>query len=126
MSAIVSTVTGFVNSAVNKSTQLANRAVYWGKVGAEIGKFVYKAEGMAPPSQVEFQKVYSNFLNFVKGSDHAAVIVKDFRSLGANNNEAAFKLGALGLQCYGFFALGEIIGRRKVVGYPSFSHAEHH
>ena len=91
MSAIVSTVTGFVNSAVNKSTQLANRAVYWGKVGAEIGKFVYKAEGMAPPSQVEFQKVYSNFLNFVKGSDHAAVIVKDFRSLGANNKEAAEK-----------------------------------
>lgn len=126
MSAIISKVTGLLNSVVNKSTELTNCAVYWGKVGAEVGKIVYKAEGLAPPSQAEFQKVYGSFTKFLKGSDHVAVVAKNFQSLGANNKEAAFKLGALGLQCYGFFALGEIIGRRQIVGYPTFGHAEHH
>lgn len=125
MSAIVTKATGLVNSVVTKSGELANCAVYWGKVGAEMGKIVYKAEGLAPPSQAEFQKVYGSFVKFLKGSDHGAVISKNFKALGANNKEAAYKLGALGLQCYGFFALGEMIGRRHIVGYPSV-HGEHH
>ena len=51
-----------ITSIVTKTTGLANCAVYWAKVGAELSKAVYKGEGLKPPSSKEFELVYKNAL----------------------------------------------------------------
>lgn len=100
--------------------------VYWTKVGAELTKFVAKAEGLAPPSQAEFQSVYQHVSNFIKGKNQATILASRFKSLGTDNTERALKLGTYVVQCVGCFSLGEVIGRRHIVGYPSFGHDKHH
>lgn len=39
-------MSSIITSIVTKTTGLANCAVYWAKVGAELSKAVYKAEGL--------------------------------------------------------------------------------
>lgn len=118
MSAIVSKATGLVNTAVAKSTQLANCAVYWAKVGAELGKTVYKAEGMAPPSQAEFKLVYNACLKFVQSPKEQKALLEKIAALKPSK-ELAVKSAVYGVQGLAFFSVGEIIGRRHVFGYPS-------
>ncbi|SGZ46777.1 CIC11C00000005653 [Sungouiella intermedia] len=125
MSAIINKATGFVNSAVAKSTQLANCAVYWGKVGAEVVKVVYKAEGLAPPSQAQFQKTYQSWFNVLKTPTEQKALLKKLSSVEANKATAA-KVAIYGVQALAFFSVGEVIGRRSLFGYPSVGHAEHH
>lgn len=123
MSAIINKATSAVNSLVTKSTQLANCAVYWTKVSAEVGKVVYKNEGLAPPSTQQFQQVYQNALKFIKSPQQQ----KEFAQKAAQfkpNKECAVKAAVYGTQLLAFFSVGEIIGRRHVFGYPSVGH--HH
>ncbi|EGV66112.1 ATP synthase subunit G atp20 [Yamadazyma tenuis] len=118
MSAIVSKATGIVNNAVAKSTYLANQAVYWGKVGAEVGKIVYQKEALAPPSTAQFQQVYNNALKFVQ----TPALQKEFFQKAANfkpTRECAVKAAVYGTQLLAFFSVGEVIGRRSLFGYPS-------
>lgn len=125
MSAIISKATGFVNNIASKSTKLANTVTYWSKVGAELGKTVYKQEGLAPPNVQQFQQVYQNAVKFVKSSSQQQAFlekVSQFQPNRANGIKAA----VYGTHLLAFFSIGEIIGRRKIVGYPSFGHAEHH
>ena len=118
MSAIVTKATNTVNSLVAKSTQLANCAVYWGKVTAEVGKVIYKKEGLAPPSQKDFQTLYNSAVKFVKSGEQQKKFLEEaaaFKPTKANTVKAAI----YGTQLLAFFSIGEIIGRRKVFGYPS-------
>lgn len=118
MSAIINRATSIVNGVVTKSTEAANVAVYWGKVGAELGKVIYKSEGLAPPSTQQFQQVYQNALKFVKSPEQQKeLLVKaaQFKPTRENGVKAA----VYGTQLLAFFSIGEIIGRRKVFGYPS-------
>lgn len=123
MSAIINKATGFVNCAITKSTQLANCAVYWGKVGAELGKQVYKAEGLAPPTQQQFQQVYQSALKFIKSPEQQKKFLEQAAAFKPSTRCAA-KVSIYGIQLAAFFSVGEIIGRRQIVGYPSFG--EHH
>lgn len=125
MSAIINKATGFVNSAVAKSTQLANAAVYWGKVTAEIGKVVYKSEGLAPPSQAQFKQVYESWFKTLKTPAEQKKLLEGATKLQLNKETVA-KGAFYGLQCLAFFSVGEIVGRRSLFGYPSVGHAEHH
>ncbi|ODV78005.1 uncharacterized protein CANTADRAFT_7473 [Suhomyces tanzawaensis NRRL Y-17324] len=118
MSAIISKATNVVNGLVTKSTQVANSALYWTKVGAEVGKVVYKKEGLAPPSGQQFQQLYQNALKFVQSPAQQ----KEFLSKAAQiqpNKETAVKAAVYGTQLLAFFSIGEIIGRRSIFGYPS-------
>ncbi|EGW32498.1 protein associated with mitochondrial ATP synthase [Spathaspora passalidarum NRRL Y-27907] len=125
MSAIVSKVTGFVNCAIQKSTQLTNCAVYWGKVGGELAKAVYKKEGLAPPSVQEFQNFYANIFKTIKSSSQREAIANKVFNFQPGP-QCAVKAGVYGIQLLAFFSVGEIIGRRQLVGYPHFGEEEHH
>lgn len=118
MSAIITKATSAVNGLVNKSTQLANCATYWGKVSAEVGKIVYKSEGLAPPTQQNFQQVYQNALKFIKSPQQQKEFVTK-ASQFKPTKECAVKAAVYGTQLLGFFSLGEIIGRRRIFGYPA-------
>ncbi|GEQ66716.1 hypothetical protein JCM33374_g379 [Metschnikowia sp. JCM 33374] len=125
MSAIINKATGLLNTTVAKSVQLANCAVYWGKVGAEIGKTVYKAEGLAPPSSAQFKQAYEASLKFLKSPAEQKAFQKKVAALPLD--KATFtKAAVYGIHGLAFFSIGEIIGRRNFFGYPSLGHAEHH
>lgn len=125
MSAIINKATGLVNTAVAKSTQLANCAVYWGKVGAEVAKVVYKSEGLAPPSQTQFQQVYQSWFKVLKTPSEQKALLGKLQSVELNKATAA-KVAIYGIHSLAFFSVGEIIGRRSIFGYPAVGHAEHH
>lgn len=125
MSAIITKATGLVNSAVAKSTEVANCAVYWGKVTAEIGKTVVKQEGLAPPSQAQFKLVYESWAKAVTSPAQQKAILEKVSKIQPTK-ESATKYGVYGLHLLAFFSVGEIIGRRSIFGYPSVGHAEHH
>lgn len=124
MSAIVTKVTNVTNSLVAKSTQLANAAVYWGKVTAEVGKIVYKAEGLAPPSQKQFQQVYQTAWKSITSPQQQKELLAKVTQFQPTKDNLA-KGAVYGVHLLAFFSVGEIIGRRSVFGYPSV-HSEHH
>ncbi|EDK39129.1 hypothetical protein PGUG_03227 [Meyerozyma guilliermondii ATCC 6260] len=123
MSAIISKATGLINTTVSKSTQLANHAVYWGKVTAEVGKLVFKNEGLAPPSAKQFEQVYQSAFKFIKSPQQqkdALVKASQYKP----TKQDAVKAAVYGTHLLAFFSVGEIIGRRHIIGYPSVG--EHH
>lgn len=124
MSAIVSKATGLFNSAVAKSTLLANCAVYWGKVSFEVGKLVYKQEGLAPPSQAQFKQVYNGFVKFLKTPAEQKAALEAVTKFQPNKQNLS-QLGIYSVHILAFFSVGEIIGRRSLFGYPVAS-GEHH
>ena len=104
-------------------TALSEKSIYYGKVAVELSKAVYVKEGLQPPTIAEFTKVYECA---VAESKKFAKDPNALLALVAKNAQGFSKDEILRYICYfiqvvGFFSLGEIIGRRNVVGY-----AEHH
>lgn len=98
---------------------LSNKTIYYSKVAAEVSKTVYAKEGLAPPTIAEFTKVYECA---VKQAQLFAKDPKASAELIVKNAQGFSKDEILRYICYfiqivGFFSLGEIIGRRNVVGY---------
>ncbi|CAE6487092.1 unnamed protein product [Rhizoctonia solani] len=70
---------------------------------------VYVAEGLAPPTSVEaFTSAYRTLLERAKNPAYWREI--------AQSGEWA-KVALYGVEAYGIFHIGEIIGRRHIVGY---------
>lgn len=99
-----------------------NCAVYWAKVTAELGKYVWVKEGLAPPTLQQFKQVFTvDLLKAFKSVKSTAPqqyldIVKGW------NKDAYVKGGAAVIQLLGLFSLGEIIGRRHIYGYAKPKH----
>ncbi|KAI0463466.1 hypothetical protein LJB42_002461 [Komagataella kurtzmanii] len=117
-------------SIVEKVTNLSSQVVYWGKVSGEIAKQVYVKEGLSPPTTTQIQSVYQDL--YKKALESFANPQAAFQSVKESaknlNKDIVLKYGAYGIQLVGLFSLGEIIGRRQIVGYPSFGPkaAAHH
>lgn len=116
-------IQSFTTSLISKTTSLATKTVYYGKVGAELSKQVYLKEGLQPPSVGDFQKVYSqlykNILHYsVKPKEVAGLL----KSIGKND---IVKYGSYAIQIVGFYSVGEIIGRRHLVGYKNYQPSHH-
>lgn len=117
-------------SAVGKLTsslsKLTNATVYWSKVAVEVSKVVYKKEALAPPSTQQFQQVYQSWVKFLKTPAQQKQLLEKAGSFQLTKASAA-KAAIYGTQLLAFFSLGEIIGRRHIVGYPAVGgHHEHH
>jgi F-type H+-transporting ATPase subunit g len=124
MSAIISKATGIVNGLVTKTGELTNCAVYWSKVGAELGKSIYKSEGLAPPTQVQFQQVYQKAFALLKSPQQQKELLQKAAQFKPSK-QAVVKASVGGIQVLAFFSVGEIIGRRSIFGYPSVGGAHH-
>lgn len=112
--AAVSGIAGKVSSATSSVFGLQEPIIYWGKVAGQVAKQVYQAEKMSPPSMAQFESTYKSLFKSVtsRGSFNA------FKTMSTKD---AVKLGVDGLTIYGFFVVGEMIGRRHVSDF-SFSH----
>lgn len=96
--------------------------LYNAKVAGQIAKQVYIREGMAPPSGSQFEAAKESVLKFSK----AARSPSTWKNL---SKEQYLKAGLVTAEVYTFFMIGEIIGRRNLVGYDvkcADSHDAHH
>lgn len=108
-------------SLLSKANLLVSKALYFGKVGAELSKQVYVKEGLQPPAINIFKQTYINwYKSSLKFAQDPQPLIKCAQNL---KKDDLIKYGAIGVQLLGFFSVGEIIGRRHVVGYKSYYHS---
>ncbi|KIO28376.1 hypothetical protein M407DRAFT_243045 [Tulasnella calospora MUT 4182] len=83
--------------------------VYNSQVVLQVLKQVYRAEKLAPPkSLAEVQSAYKTLFENAKN-------LKYWQDLWASGLWKKVAIG--GLEVYGIFKIGEIIGRRSLIGY---------
>ncbi|CAH01830.1 F1F0 ATP synthase subunit g [Kluyveromyces lactis] len=116
---MISRVQSLVSSLTHKTQSLLTKTVYYGKVTAELSKQVYTKEGLQPPNFSDFEMVYTRLYRQALGyADKPQQVVNLLKNI---EKDQAVKIGAFGVQLLGLYSLGEIIGRRKVVGYRNYS-----
>ncbi|KAI4597640.1 ATP synthase subunit G atp20 [Pestalotiopsis sp. 9143b] len=114
------------------------QVVYYSKVGAELTKIVFRNQKMSPPSletfQSYWQSAYKQALNpgalvqtasqtASKAAQQPASIVERLRNV---NRAQVIAGGVVAAECIGFFTVGEMLGRFKVIGYHGDNGAAHH
>ncbi|KDR72148.1 hypothetical protein GALMADRAFT_74382 [Galerina marginata CBS 339.88] len=77
-------------------------------VTREVLKQIYVKEGLQPPNFATVKAAYSNLWSQVANPALVGNLVKS-GEIG--------RVGIYGLQAYGIFKIGEIVGRRSVIGY---------
>ncbi|KAK4202495.1 mitochondrial ATP synthase g subunit-domain-containing protein, partial [Triangularia verruculosa] len=103
--------------------------VYYTKVGIEVAKIVFRGQSMSPPSVSTFQTYFQNlwkqlqtpgvfFSQLAKSLNPQQV-----RNLSRTQVAAG---GVLLAELLGFFTVGEMIGRLKIVGYRGGQKADAH
>ncbi|EJT78875.1 hypothetical protein GGTG_03969 [Gaeumannomyces tritici R3-111a-1] len=109
------------------------RVVYYSRVGLELGKIVFRNQQMTPPSAATFQTYFQNAWKSLQ-SPGALMNTISARVPPSNPMQAVRGLsnaqlaagGVLVAELLGFFTVGEIIGRFKLIGYHGDAHAAHH
>ncbi|KAI8991553.1 mitochondrial ATP synthase g subunit-domain-containing protein [Mycotypha africana] len=91
---------------LNKLIALKQPVCYNAKVAAEIVKQVYTKEGMAFPTGAQLAEAQKTIEQTLK--------IQNLRNLTFKD---AAKGGVLFAEIYTFFLIGEIVGRRNLVGY---------
>ncbi|CZR54940.1 related to F1F0-ATP synthase subunit G [Phialocephala subalpina] len=106
--------------------------VYYARVGLELSKIVFQGQKMTPPPVSTFQ---SYFQRFVKSFRNPSALLQSAPSATPANalqtirniNRTQVVSGAVVFaELLGFFTVGEMIGRMKLVGYRGDTHGEHH
>ncbi|KAF9162145.1 hypothetical protein DFQ27_004051 [Actinomortierella ambigua] len=111
-----------VAQATSGFSKISGPIIYNAKVAGQVAKQVYIKEGMAPPSGAQIEAAKESALKFAK----------DARSANTWKNiskEQYLKAGLVAAEAYAFFLVGEIVGRRNLVGYdvkPADAHEHHH
>jgi F-type H+-transporting ATPase subunit g len=95
-------------------TALQKPVVYNAKVTAEIAKQVYTKEGMAFPTGAQFSQAQQTLQETLK--------IKNLKSLKFSD---VAKGGVIFAEIYTFFLIGEIVGRRNLIGYNVKSEESH-
>ncbi|EXJ90103.1 F-type H+-transporting ATPase subunit G [Capronia epimyces CBS 606.96] len=109
--------------------------VYYSRVGLELTKTVFKGQQMTPPTLAQFQSYLEPLINVFRNPRSISSITGSLtRSVSpetvlssirnANSRQVA-TAGIIFAQVLGFFTVGEMIGRLKIVGYRGEAHHEH-
>ncbi|KAF5027562.1 hypothetical protein F66182_304 [Fusarium sp. NRRL 66182] len=99
--------------------------VYYSKVGLELGKYVFHSQKMSPPNMATFQTTYQNLIKsiqnrtIIQSSQNA---IQQVRNIGPAQLAAG---GVVAAEVLGFFTVGEMIGRFKLVGYRGEASSHH-
>ncbi|KFX98062.1 hypothetical protein V497_01801 [Pseudogymnoascus sp. VKM F-4516 (FW-969)] len=98
--------------------------VYYARVGLELSKLVFQSQKMAPPPLATFQ---SAFQQVVKNSRNPSAFLPNASVNSIRNiSSAQIASGAvIFAEVLGFFTVGEMIGRMKLVGYRGDTGASH-
>ncbi|PGH03157.1 F-type H+-transporting ATPase subunit G [Blastomyces parvus] len=98
--------------------------IYYSKVGLELSKIVFRGQNMTPPSVATFAGYYQPLLRSLRQPKTLmSQISKSFnpesfllRLRNVDKKQLAI-VGVTTAEVIGFFSVGEIIGRFKLVGY---------
>ncbi|KAH8698647.1 putative mitochondrial F1F0-ATP synthase g subunit [Talaromyces proteolyticus] len=123
-------VGGPTAKAVGFVERLIPPTVYYTRVGFELAQLVFRGQNMYPPSVATIQSYFQPLINAVRNpatikniSFNPQNLVTRVRSFSVK--EWAF-VGVTTAEVIGFFAVGEILGRRQIVGYQGEPQHEHH
>jgi len=105
-SSLSSKATGSINCATVILKDAYAKTVYGSKVGFEIAKEVYEKEHMAPPNAQQLEEAKKELFSLAK-----------LDTINKFDKIQFYKTAYYGTQIYGFFLVGEIIGRFNIVGY---------
>ncbi|KAH8649486.1 mitochondrial ATP synthase g subunit-domain-containing protein [Tricladium varicosporioides] len=100
--------------------------VYYARVGLELSKLVFRGQKMSPPPVSTFQSYYQRLLQSLRNP--GPTISQASNSIQQLRNVDSTKLVAGGVvvaELLGFFTVGEMIGRMKLVGYRGDTGAHH-
>ncbi|TGO45190.1 hypothetical protein BCON_0414g00050 [Botryotinia convoluta] len=110
--------------------------IYYARVGLELSKLVIQGQKMAPPPASTFQSYFQKIVNGVKSGNPSSA----FNSAANSNKVTPTGLleqirnistaqmvsgGVIVAEVLGFFTVGEMIGRMKLVGYRGDTGAHH-
>ncbi|GIZ42472.1 hypothetical protein CKM354_000574200 [Cercospora kikuchii] len=142
VSSSLSKVGGRTGALIGFVQGLVPHVVYYGKVAGELGKIIYTGRGMQPPNAQTVQNVIAPIRNAVsnptavgsrtakaaeKTADQAINSPQSFLERLRNLDSATLtQVGIVTAETIGFFSIGEIIGRFKIIGYRSNAAHEHH
>ncbi|BEI86990.1 hypothetical protein CcaverHIS002_0703360 [Cutaneotrichosporon cavernicola] len=117
-SAAVSRVTGPVGDKVGNMLGAYKKPLtYNWNVFTSLCRQVYQAEKLAPPTSLnQWASAYSQIFS--------AAASPAFWQKAMSNGQAA-KIAVAGVEAYGIYKVGEIIGRRNLIGYKSSAPAHH-
>ncbi|KAF2107553.1 putative mitochondrial F1F0-ATP synthase g subunit [Lophiotrema nucula] len=108
--------------------------VYYSKVALELGKLVVQQRKLSPPDVATFQSYFQPLINAVRhpGSllsstaNSSAVSPLNILNRVRNLSTAQWVSGVvITAEAIGFFTVGEMLGRLKLVGYRSSAPAHH-
>ncbi|EXF83364.1 ATP synthase subunit G [Colletotrichum fioriniae PJ7] len=122
------------------TTEQVPWVVYYSRVTLELSKIVFHGQKMAPPPVSTFQSYFQTALGAVKNPNALLSSASSAASSAANTaaaakpatiasriNTATVATGAVvAAECLGFFTVGEMLGRFKLVGYHGETHAAAH
>ncbi|WEW54659.1 ATP synthase subunit G atp20 [Emydomyces testavorans] len=102
--------------------------IYYSRVAFEITKIVFQAQKMAPPNLATFQAYFRPVLASLRQPSTMLSNLDVKPYLGNIRNMDRKQLAVVGLtaaEVIGFFSVGEMLGRMKIVGYrgePAHDH----
>ncbi|KAK5047494.1 hypothetical protein LTR84_006591 [Exophiala bonariae] len=128
-------VGGRTGRVISRVQSLIPPTIYYSRVGLELSKILYKGQQWAPPSLAQFQSYFQPLANVVRNprslSSGAASVSNSInletilRSIRNVNRQQLTTVGLVGAEVLGFFTVGEMIGRFKLVGYHGDAHHGH-
>ncbi|PSN67120.1 hypothetical protein BS50DRAFT_573863 [Corynespora cassiicola Philippines] len=128
----LSKVGGRTGRLVNTVQALIPRVTYYSRVGLELGKLVAHQRGMAPPNAATFQSYYQSLLKSLRNpgalfnqSANAAQPTSILSRVRNVSRTEVLTASIVLAEVLGFFTVGEMIGRFKIVGYRASAPAHH-
>ncbi|KAI1956317.1 ATP synthase subunit G atp20 [Ophidiomyces ophidiicola] len=102
--------------------------IYYSRVAFEVSKIVFHAQKMAPPNLATFQAYFRPFLASLRTPSTAISnlnIPSYINQIKSMDRKQLAIVGVTAAEIIGFFSVGEMLGRMKIVGYrgePSHEH----
>ncbi|MCJ1355336.1 MAG: hypothetical protein MMC33_005327 [Icmadophila ericetorum] len=129
----ISSIGGRTGRLISFVQSLIPPTIYYSRVGLELSRMVFHGQKMYPPSPSAFQGYITAFTSAIRNprslfnSTAQASSMSPEKMLGSirNLNSAQLLTGGVAVaEVLGFFTVGEMIGRMKLVGYHGDVH--HH
>ncbi|KAG0642573.1 mitochondrial ATP synthase g subunit-domain-containing protein [Tuber brumale] len=108
--------------------------IYYARVAKEFSKLVFYGQKMSPPNVETFQKTFSPIIDMLKNPRALMNLVSTSPALKPTSILDQLKqftpkeyaqAGVLTAEVIGFYTVGKMIGRRKIVGYRG-GNGDHH
>jgi len=113
--------------AVVNCCRLIPPTIYYSRVALEMGRIVFKARQMNPPPMDAFQSYFNSIYGHVRNpasllSASSSMVTQSMNPMAmlrGINRQQFTTAGIILAEVLGFFTVGEMIGKLKIVGYRS-------